>query len=335
MRTVRLAIVGCGRAAQSLHLPAAMLCPGVEPTVLVDQDESRARQLADSHGVAETRRDVAGAVSLADAALVALPHHLHAGVTRELLEAGLHVLVEKPLALTAAECEELAELAARRNLVLAVGMVRRWFPAARFVKQALERGLLGPLHSVSIREGVPFSWDVASDFTFRRETGGGVLADAGVHLLDLLSWWFGVASVKAYRDDAFGGVEANCEIELELEGGVGVQLELSRTRQLRNSVIIEGSRGVLEAGTLFGAEVRFDLGADSLSGAAHREKDYRNVRELFVEQLEDFVRAVGQASPPAVDGRAALPAIALLEECRSLREPLHLPWLEVGGEVAA
>ncbi|MEX2535969.1 MAG: Gfo/Idh/MocA family oxidoreductase [Trueperaceae bacterium] len=374
MQVIRLAVIGCGRAAESLHLPAAAVCTGIETTVLVDTNRERARSLAEAYEVREVRTSAEDAWPLADAAVVALPHHLHAPVTRELLEANLHVLVEKPLALRARECEELAALAQERGLTLAVGMIRRSFPAIRFVKRVLERALLGEIERVELREGSPFSWEVASDFTFRSETGGGVLADSGVHVLDLLSWWFaepvggatvesgasvgpatGVTSlrksegtfdrgfepmieptVESYRDDSHGGVEAECEIELGLPAGAKAFVELSRTRELSNSVTISGSRGTLTAGTGFAAEVSLDLGGDPLVGSVrHQERNYQNVRELFVEQLVDFRDAVKLGRPPFVGALEARRSVRLLERCRAIRQPLRLPWVEFSSEATA
>jgi predicted dehydrogenase len=328
-------MIGCGRAAESLHLPAAALCTGADTTVLVDADAGRAQALAKAYGVSEVRRLPAEVAGLADAAVVALPHHLHAPVTRELLEAGLHVLVEKPLALNADECGELASLAARRGLTLAVAMIRRRFPGVRFVKRALESDLLGRIERVTVREGAPFSWQVASDFTFRRETGGGVLADSGVHVLDLLGWWFGEPALDAYRDDAAGGVEAECELALTLPGGAPAIVELSRVRELENSVRIVASRGTLEAATGFSGEIRLDLGIEPLVGSAQPERGYRNVRELFIEQLEDFVEAIDTGRPPLVGAKEACLGVELMERCRARREPLRLPWQEIRRGVAA
>lgn len=292
--------------------------------------------MADAYGVKEVRETPAQVAGLADAAVVALPHHLHAPVTRELLEAGLHVLVEKPLALSAAECSELAELARARGLTLAVAMVRRRFPTSRFIKRALESELLGTIEQVTVREGAPFRWEVSSDFTFRRETGGGVLADTGVHVLDLLGWWFGEPRVESYRDDAFGGVEAECEVALTLPSGANARVELSRTRELANSVRIVGSRAVLEAGNGFDGRVSLDLGVEPLAGSVQpAERSYRNVREIFVEQLEDFANSVVSGAPPLVGPEEACVGVQLLESCRERRQPLRLPWLESAPEVAA
>lgn len=336
MRTIRLAMIGCGRAAESLHLPSAVLCKGIETTVVVDVDTKRARAVADAYGVKEVRDTTAQVADCADAAVVAIPHHLHASVTRQLLESGLHVLVEKPVALSARECRELAELARDRGLILAVAMVRRRFPTARFIKRALERDLLGTIERVTFREGSPFSWEVNSDFTFRKETGGGVLADTGAHVLDLLGWWFGEPRVESCRDDAAGGVEAECELDLTLPSGAPAHVELSRTRELANSVRIVGSRAVLEAGSGFAGKISLDLGVEPLTGSAQpADRSYHNVRELFVEQLEDFGRSISAGTPPLVGPEEACLGVRLLERCRDRRQPLRLPWTEAVTEAAA
>lgn len=336
MQTTKLAMIGCGRAAESLHLPSAALSTGVETTVLVDTNSERAARLAKAYGVAEIRQSVAEAAELAEVAVVALPHHLHAPITRELLEAGLHVLVEKPLALDAEECSDLAKLARDRGLTLAVGMIRRRFPTARFVKRALERDLLGSVERVTVREGGAFSWEVASDFTFRRDTGGGVLADTGAHVLDLLGWWFGEPQVNGYRDDAAGGVEAECEIDLTLANGAAAMVELSRLRELENEITIWGSRGILQAPTGFAGEMRLDLGDEPLVGTVQPAAgNYHNVREIFIEQLDDFVRSVNSRATEFVSGEDACLGVKLLEDCRARRDQLRLPWREIKRGVAA
>lgn len=338
---IRLAVIGCGRAAESLHVPVAAFSDRVEVTALVDIDLERARSLAARYGVPDARTGIDALEDVADAAVVALPHHLHAPMTRSLLEAGLDVLVEKPLALDAAECDRLAELAATRGRVLAVGMIRRLFPAMQFVRDALARELLGALDRIEIREGVPYAWDVASDFGFRADTGGGVLFDIGIHVLDLLAWWFDAVAVEAYRDDAYGGVEAECEIELELGSRVPAVVELSRTRHLANVVRVVGERGTLTAETGFGGRVRLQLGDRVLHGRAGAEpaagagveapRTHENVRELFLEQLEDFAGAVRDRRHPLVSARSARRAVGVAEECRGMRQQLDLPWVAPPG----
>ena len=213
----RVAVVGCGAAAE-IHLTVLSRLPA-DVVCLVDTDPGRSRALADKYGVARTLTGHDDLAGFADAAVLSLPHSLHAPVAVELLGAGLHVLVEKPMALTVAECDRMIAAAEASGRVLAVGMARRFYDAGGFVRRVIDSGRLGDVRTVDVREGYVYDWPVASDFMFRRAAGGGVLADAGAHILDNLLWWLGDVERVAYRDDARGGVAAACAIELERTSG--------------------------------------------------------------------------------------------------------------------
>ncbi len=157
------------------------------------------------------------------------------------------MLVEKPMALTAAECDAMIAAAEEGGAVLAVGLMRRFLRSTRFVRHAVQTGLLGRIRRFDVREGIVYNWPVASDFFFRKETaGGGVLIDTGAHTLDSLLWWLGDVRSLDYFDDNYGGVEADCLLQLQMESGATGVVELSRTRKLRNTAIIEGDRASIE-----------------------------------------------------------------------------------------
>ena len=328
---MRLALIGCGKVTERFHLPVALARPEVHVAAMVDPDEARAAELAAQAEGAVALRDPSGLAGQVDAAIVAAPHHLHADIACSLFEQGIHVLVEKPMALDVASCDRMNEVAERHGATLAVGLVRRWYDASRWVKDCLAAGDLGPIVSVDVREGAIFNWQVVSDATFRRSMGGGVLADIGVHVLDLLVWWLGDPERVAYRDDAMGGVEAECEIDLVFPGGVTGMVELSRTRTLRNSVVIRGERATLTIGPGFDPELRIAHAGREHVLSAHAHAPHAtpvtSLEALFDAQLLDFVEAVRDGRPPFVTGTEGRRSIALLETCRSVREPLELPWL--------
>lgn len=331
MTPLRLALIGCGKVTERFHLPVALACPEVRVSALIDPDVERARALAAGVEGAVALPSPEGIAAHADAAIVAAPHHLHADITCSLLDQGLAVLVEKPMALDAPACDRMVAAAERHGATLAVGLVRRWYDASRWVKASLDGGDLGRVESVVAREGAVFNWQVVSDATFRREMGGGVLADIGTHVLDLLLWWLGDPEPVAYRDDAMGGVEAECEIELRFPGGVTGTVELSRTRNLGSAITLRCERGTIEIGPGFDPEIRVHH-ADRgflLSGRAHAPGASAAARleDLFDAQLRDFVTAVRERRPAFVSGPEGRRSIALLEACRRVREPLELPWL--------
>ena len=144
---LNIAVVGCGAIVERQHLPNLLRRSDCRVVALVERNAERAQELAerfDVPTVLHDYRDLASADLKLDAAIIGLPNHLHAPATTALLEAGVHVLVEKPMALTVAECDAMIQVAKQRDRVLAVGLIRRFGHAGRFAKWAVESGLLGP-----------------------------------------------------------------------------------------------------------------------------------------------------------------------------------------------
>jgi predicted dehydrogenase len=334
-RSVNLAIVGCGAITELAHLPAATGLDGLRVTALIDRNLGRAETLARRYGVPQAAAEPAQLDVLPDAALIALPHHLHGPASLEFLNRGVHVLVEKPMALSLAECDAMTHAAGAAGVQLAVGLVRRFLPVTRLVQAILAAGTLGPLASFDVREGRVYDWPVTSDSLFRRETaGGGVLVDAGVHVLDALLLWLGDAEVLACFDDSYGGVEADAEIHLATAEGAKGVVELSRTRELRNTVQIHGATGTLEA-SFFTGEITLRRGANVIP--VEKDADLPCLvgtaegMGLFRAQLEDFVDAIRSGRPPCVPGSEGRRSVALIEACAARRRPLALPWVTEGG----
>lgn len=328
MQKVRLAVLGCGAVAQINHLPAITASQLAEAAVVVDADAERARTIARRFGVPEFATDYREVLDRVDAAVVALPNSLHAPVSIDLLRRGIPVLVEKPMALTVAECDEMIAAAGEGNAALAVGLDFRFFGASRWVKEILAEGVLGELRGFDLRQGVIPRWPFATGFLLRKETaGGGVLADFGVHVLDLLLVWLGEWESVDYRDDAQGGLESDCELVLRMRSGLTGIVEVSRTRNLRNTCIFAGERGTLEV-DIWDPDptirLRFGKQETVLNG---RAGDARlTFQDVFVRQIDDFATAVREGREPFIPGREGRRSQALIEACYAARQPLELPW---------
>lgn len=331
---LRLAVVGCGAVATIHHLPAIALSERVEAAVLVDADAGRARALAERFGVPEVATDFKDLPGKVDAAVVALPNNLHAPVSVELLRRGVHVLVEKPMAMNVRECDEMIAAAGEGRAVLAVGLDFRFFDSSLLVRNLLKDGLLGEIRRFEMHQGVIPRWPFATDFLLKKEmAGGGVLADFGVHVLDLLLWWLGDWADVEYRDDAMGGIESDCEMRLTLRSGISGTVEISRTRNLANTCVFEGSRATLEVGVWDpDPEIRLSIANRevSLSGHARREAPAEapglDFTDVFVRQIDDFADAVRKRREPFVPGREGRRSLELIEACYERRKPLELPW---------
>jgi predicted dehydrogenase/nucleoside-diphosphate-sugar epimerase len=327
MGKLRLAVIGCGAVTESLHLPAIARSEDVELVALADRSLARAQKLAtECASEPAVFDDYQQIIDRAEAAIVALPNVLHASVAIDLLTHGVHVLVEKPMAVNSHDCEAMIASAHENNRVLAVGMVRRFCNSSKFVKRVIERELLGNIGRLDVREGRPFNWQVASDAMFRKDmAGGGVLLDIGVHVLDQLLWWFGDCELVKYCDDSQGGLEADCEIRLRFRSGLTGVIELSRTRNLRNTFVIEGDRGTLAVETGFGSVVDMSL-TDGCGASSSRvmplESREPPVEQAFRDQLENFVSAVRNGSTPLVPGHDGMRAVRIIECCYARRQAL-------------
>ena len=189
-----------------------------------------------------------------------------------------------------------------------MGLEFRFFASTELVRDLLRQGLVGELRGFDLRQGVVPRWPFASDFVLRRETaGGGVLADFGSHVLDLLLCWLGDWEQVDYADDARGGLESDCELALTMRGGLAGRVEISRTRDLANVCRFEGERGTLEVGVWDPApEVTLHLPGSALrlagraAGEAAADATFQGA---FRRQLADFVAAAARASGRACPAR--------------------------------
>jgi len=158
-------------------------------------------------------------------------------------------------------------------------------------------------------------------------------------VLDLLLWWFGDVAAFVYADDAAGGVEADAVLTLEMANGVLGRVELSRTRDMRNTCIIRGDKGTLEVGTKTDSVVTLApaRGHGRLSGraAAPNQQQPAAAADLFAWQMADFVHAVRTSTAPAVPGKEGRRSAAILEACYRRRQPLVFPFESILVNVAS
>ena len=325
---LRLAVVGCGAVTERYHLPALLSSPDISVAVLVDPDQERALALARRAGGAPVVARHDDLPVPVDLALVAVPNAHHASVAADLLRAGVHVLVEKPMARTVAECDRMVAAAAGSGRILAVGHDFRHYPVAHYARELFHSNLLGAVRAVDVRQSTGLGWPAVSATVLSREAGGGVLIDFGVHLLDLLLWWFGDLRVLEYRDDAAGGVESDCTCRMELTGGVEVRMELSRTRALRDTMLVECERGTVELGVFDPAVVRLSAPGLRPIDASVPDPEFARapMRAVFSRQLDDVVTAIRENREPLVPGWQGRRAVALVEACYATRRPLAYPW---------
>jgi len=343
-RPVRVGIAGCGAVTELYYAPALAILEKermVQVAGLLDPDRERAKQIGGRFPRAQCAKDYAVFLEQdIELVIVASPPIHHAEQSIRALQSGKSVLCEKPLATTTADARRMVAAAAEAGRLLAGGYVRRWFPAARTIKAIFEHGMLGTLQRFQCFEGGTFRWPVRSGTYFERESGaGGVLLDLGPHVFDLLTWWLGPPIAVRYEDDAMGGVEANCRIELDYADFTG-EIRLSRDWDRPNRYLFHGSHawlswmaneadavdiGFPDAGYAAAARLR-DITPDSemwvADGAA------ANFHQSFLEQMRNVVAFVCGDTAPVVSGADVLESIRLVEHCYQHRAPMPMPWLD-------
>lgn len=208
MSELKIAVVGAGFAGRVVHLPGyrASFAP---VAALCDLDEARARALAKEYSIPNVYTDWHRMVAEVepDIVSVCLPNVFHHEVTVAALEAGSHVLCEKPLATSVAEARSMFEAARCNDRILMTAQNFRFQPPAQAIKRAVESGALGQIYhaeSTAMRRmGIP-TWGA---FHQRAFSAGGCLLDIGVHMLDQTLWLMGnptPTTVSAVTQQRFG-----------------------------------------------------------------------------------------------------------------------------------
>jgi predicted dehydrogenase len=209
VRRVRVALIGCGKAAADLHLPILAGHEGIELVAMVDRDAKRCAELAQGYRVARVMEDAAdlrpGEI---DAAIIATPPFHHASCAIQLMQRDIHVFVEKPMTTCYADALAMVRTAEEHGVALGVGFFRRLMPSIRLLKSIVAGEWLGRPIGFKAEWGGFYNWPSSTLGNMRKEwAGGGVLIDCGSHLLDLLHFVFdGPGQVVDYRENALGGL---------------------------------------------------------------------------------------------------------------------------------
>ena len=187
MKPMQVAVIGCGVIGNT-HAEYYAKSPRAKLAYTVDIIPERARKTAEENGAPHAVEDYREALAdpAVDAVSICLPNDLHCPVTLDALDAGKHVLCEKPIALNTSEAKRMRDKAKRKGLTLVIGVVFRFDDNVRFIRDAIRRGDLGTVYQVCVKfknyRTIP---GLGGWFTTKARAGGGVMIDRGVHFLDL------------------------------------------------------------------------------------------------------------------------------------------------------
>lgn len=262
---MKVGIIGCGKIAQVRHIPEYLENPDVEVVGYYDWNADRAAELADKFGgKAYSTEDELLAESEIDAVSVCVANNAHAKVTIKALNAGKHVLCEKPMAVTLDECLDMVSAAKNNRKYLMIGQNQRFAKAHVKAKELIKEGIIGDVvtFKTTFGHGGPETWGIDGEkntwFFDKSRSVMGAMADLGVHKTDLIQFLLDSKIVETTarittldKKDSQGNlieVDDNAICIYKMESGVFGTMTASWTYygEEDNSTILYGTKGIMK-----------------------------------------------------------------------------------------
>lgn len=337
---LRVGIIGAGAIGPS-HAHAMQDIPRVELAAVCDRDAARATALAQEYGVTPYT-DLARMLEVVDAATLCVPSGLHLDPALQVIAAGRHLLVEKPMEITTERIDRIVEAAARPpRVTLAAVYQARFTPVVEQLKLLVDDGLLGDIYSGSAyikRYRTQEYYDSGGWRGTWEIDGGGCLMNQGIHLVDLLLWFCGdVTRVIALTSSVGRQVEVETQAQALLTFANGATGVIEATTlaypELPQYLELYGSRGTvaftgdrllrldLMDPTPAQIQARAEIERLGEERAAQRQGQRANVAAGtavphvdmgHAPVIEDFAAAILNNRPPLVDGPEARRSVELV-----------------------
>jgi predicted dehydrogenase len=322
---LRVALVGAG-AIGRVHAQTVAASTTARLLAVCDPDERRARECAPSDAATFASVEAMLETVKIDAAIVAAPPYLHRSLSELLAVAGIHVLCEKPLAITTSDARSMFRTARAAGTLLTMAAKFRFVEDVRRARSIVVNGGIGEtlLFENAFTCNTPMIGRWNSDPTI---SGGGVIIDNGTHAIDLFRYLAGpLSSVRAYEIRRFQGlaVEDTAVLEACCESGAVASSDLSWTidKQLPYYLRVHGTSGSIDLGWSDSRLRQRDNDWSSFGSGYSKMKSFGAV-------LENFVRAVRGEETPEVSEADALASVAAIEA--AYRSMAERSWLGIAA----
>ncbi|MCD6510627.1 MAG: Gfo/Idh/MocA family oxidoreductase [Thermoprotei archaeon] len=336
MGGIGVALIGCGGIGK-VHAEGLRRSPYAELKVACDLVEARARSFVEKFGFERFSSNYEEVLKADDVELViiAVPPKYHAKMTIEALEAGKHVLCEKPMATNLKDAKEMLAKARKAGLKLCIDYQNRFLPSHERLKQIVDSGDLGDLIQVRARVAYPIMEVLPPDAPMRTWlfnpaiAGGGVLMDIGTHWTDLVRWLIRREYESVYAllghfdvripEDVEDTAVLLCRMEGDLQAVVDVSWAVKKSLWL---IEVYGSEGTAMANLPGGLLVY------------HKEQDdWRSIKvpegeEPHAKLIRLFLKSIVEDSEPPVtgeDGYKSLEAVMAAYQSAKLKREISLP----------
>ena len=328
MNKVRVGLIGCGRIAQRHAGHIARL--GTLAAVC-DVNIEKATKLGEEYEV-PFFSDVETFLTFKDMDVVAVcsPNGLHAVHTIDALNAGFHVLCEKPMALSSSDCEEMIKTAERCNKRLFIVKQNRFNPAIEAVKEKIDQGALGKLYSLQLNcfWNRNFDYYQKSDWKGSKDLDGGTLFTQFSHFIDLLYWMIGdVAEVSAMIDNyAHKDViefEDTGVVSMKFKNGVLGTINYSVNafaKNMEGSITLFGEKGTVKVGGQYLNKLEYqslegdEIGELKAGNPANEYGEYQGSMSNHDQVYENLIDVLQNGGSIATNGLEGLKTVEIIEK---------------------
>lgn len=314
---VKWGIIGCGDVARKRVARAIQNDPDSELVAVCRRNEEKLREFAEAFGtpIATTNADELLASPEVDAVYIATPVNFHCPQTLAAARAGKHVLVEKPMAMSVAECDQMIAACRNAGVQLGVAYYRPFYPVIKRMQELVEQGEIGSVLSVSATTCTPFAINSGDDGYWRvlpESGGGGALMDIGSHRLDLFLRMFGaIVDVKAHCGTVAATYDADdvATLALRFESGVhGILHCCFGAETDPDEFAILGTRGRLVSRPLNGGELIIEHDRE------HVVEQHPPASNFNSPLIADFSTAILESRPLFVTGEAGRAVNQIMEQ---------------------
>lgn len=326
MTQLKIGVIGCGSIAQHRHLPEYAANANVKIVAVCDINEERAKKIAEKYGAAAyTSYEELVKSGTVDAVSVCTPNYLHAPISIAALEAGLHVLCEKPMAISQKEAEDMIAAANASGKKLMIAHNQRFVASHQKAKQLIESGEIGKIYSFRTAFGHPgpekWSVDGKESWFFQKEKAFiGAMGDLGVHKTDMLRYVLGeeITEVGAFVETSaksFADVDDTAVCVLKTESGIigTLAASWSYVGNEDNSTIIYGEKAILRleddptyslvAQYANGQIVKYELGKIQSNESGGQSSS---------QVVDHFVECVVEDKQPLITGEEGMKSLAVI-----------------------
>lgn len=318
--SLRWGVIGTGIAGSfvgALHAHTAQRAVAVAA-----RDRAKTRAFAAEHGIATVHTETSALIGDAevDVVYIATPHPLHHDLALEAIAAGKHVLIEKPIAMSADEARSITDAGRAAGVLVMEAMWTRYLPQADVIRQVLAAGVLGQVHLARADFGFAMAFDPAHRM-WDAALGGGALLDAGVYPISFTSSVLGApSSVTATGAMTSTGVDARADLLLPTAGGATSIASTSMVTSMPITASILGTVGRLEVLSPFFAPSGLTLTVGSIGSeeSITWRDDSLTLHDGLGYQATYFASYVadGRLESPVHDHRETVSVMATIDEAR-------------------